>query len=89
MKSRSEEIFDEELSIRQGAIRERRRLSPFEVKHLVKLSREAREIQEVLDAERQAAAPVVKPVTSSSHGAAPRDPATLPASMRPGARGND
>lgn len=86
MKSRSEEIFYEDLSIRQGAIRERRRLSPFEVKHLVKLSREAREIQEVLDAERQTA---VAAPASRSRGPAPRDPATLPASMRPGARDNE
>lgn len=85
MKSRSEEIFYEDLSIRQRAIGERRGLSRFERRHLAALAKEARELQEALDAERLAA----PAVNGGSHGPVPRDPSTLPASMRPGARGND
>lgn len=85
MKSRAEEIFYEDLSIRQGAIDERRRLSAYERKCLAVLAKEAAAIREEEAAARQQKPSRTGPMAAPAY----RDPRTLPASMRPGARDND
>lgn len=83
MRSRAEEIFHEELRIRQNAIAEGRRLSAYERKWLRKLAVEAAELREQ---EPTPAPAVAKP---PHHGPTPIDPERLPASMRPGAGDNE
>lgn len=89
MKSRSEEIFYEDLRIRQAAISEKRRNTPHEKRRLRELAGESATLRAIADAAIEKVAGDFSRAGTPSTGPAPRDPATLPASMRPGARGND
>lgn len=85
-RSRAEEIFFEDLRIRQNAIDEGRRLSLYERKHLRKLADEAKTLKDVSAPKAADPKPALAGNTTSWHsGPEERDPSSLPASMRPGA----
>lgn len=88
MSNRLSEIKDQQFRIRFAADQEGRRLTSYEKRFLAGLNREAVRLECAADEARRNA-PVRERGPSVVHGPAPRADHTYPASMRPGARGND